>query len=169
MKATWSRCLHLGTCGYCLTTAEMATVFSSFWPAILTVTLPAFSSTLTTVASVAEPLMVTFTLSPALICIEATGLVAGDAVAAGVAAAGVAALGLFSLLLLVFSVLDSHAVKASASKAMAKIFIVIVLPKYASERSIVQVSPVNVENSRNVSGLRKKKVCWDQRKGSSFK
>src|SRR5207302_3863447 len=94
--------------------------------------------------------MVTFTLSPALSWAEA----AGDAVAAGVAAAGVAALGLFSLLLFAFSVLDSHAVKASASKAIAKIFIImIVLPKYASERSIVQVSPVNVENRRNVSCL----------------
>src|SRR5438105_14666496 len=98
--------------------------------------------------------MVTFTLSPALSWAEA----AGDAVAAGVAAAGVAALGLFSLLLFAFSVLDSHAVKASASKAIAKIFIMIVLPKYASERSIVQVSPVNVENGRNVSCLGKKSL-----------
>jgi len=60
---------------------------------------------------------------------------------------------LLSLLLFAFSVLDSHAVKASASNAIAKIFIMIVLPKYASERSIVQVSPVNVENKRNVSCL----------------
>jgi hypothetical protein len=110
------------------------------------VTLPAFSSTLTTVASVDEPLVVTFTLSPAFNCSDATGLLAGDAVAAGVAAAG-----LLSLLLFAFSVLDSHAVKASASNAIAKIFIMIVLPKYASERSIVQFSPVNVENGRNVS------------------
>src|SRR5258705_13091068 len=156
MKATWSRCLHLGTCGYCLTTVEMATVFSSFWPAILTVTLPAFSSTLTTVASVDEPLVVTFTLSPALNCSDAAGLAAGDAGAAGVAGVGVAAAGLLSLVLFAFSVLDSHAVKASASNAIAKIFIMIVLPKYASERSIVQISPVYVENKRNVSCLGRK-------------
>ena len=97
--------------------------------------------------------MATFTLSPALSWAEA----AGDAVAAGVAGAGVAALGLFSLLLFAFSVLDSQAVKASASNAMAKNFIVmIVLPNYASERSIVQVSPVNVENRQNVSCLERK-------------
>src|SRR2546426_9389876 len=94
--------------------------------------------------------MVTFTLSPALSWAEAVG----DAVATGVAGAGVAALGLFSLLLFAFSVLDSHAVNASANNAIAKIFIImIVLPKYASERSIVQVSPVNGETSRNVSCL----------------
>jgi len=75
----------------------------------------------------------------------------------------VAALGLFSLLLFAFSVLDSHAVKASANNAIAKIFIImIVLPKYASERSIVQVSPVNGENRRNVSS-REDKSCQDQK------
>jgi hypothetical protein len=70
------------------------------------------------------------------------------------------------LLLLAFSVLDSHAVKASASSAIAKIFIMIVLPKYASERSIVQFSPVYAENKRNVSGLgRKYFLSW---KGNSL-
>jgi hypothetical protein len=75
----------------------------------------------------------------------------GDAAAAGVAA-GVVAAGLFSLLLFAFSVLDSQAVSAKAKHATAKIFIVmIVLRKYASLRSVVQVSPVNDENRQNVS------------------
>src|SRR5580765_6835355 len=95
---------------------------------------------LTTVASLDAPLMVTFTLSPALNWVAAGVVAAGDvtgaAVAAGLAAAGVAA-GLFSLLLFAFS--DSQAVKANARTATAKIFIVmIVLPKYASDRSVVQ-------------------------------
>src|SRR2546427_13011513 len=108
--------------------------------------------------------MVTFTLSPALSWAAATGLAAGDAMAAGVAGAGVAAAGLFSLLLFAFSVLDSQAVKASASNAMAKNFIImIVLPKYASERSIVQVSPVNAENRQNVSCFRKKYFYRDKK------
>jgi hypothetical protein len=137
-----------------LLTAEIATVLSSFWPWIFTVAFPAFSSTLTTVASLDEPLSVTFTLSPALSVVEAAGLAAGldagDEVVAG--AAGLVAAGLFSLLLFAFSVLDSQAVKASARNATAKTFIVrIVLRRYASLRSVVQVSPVNDENLRNVS------------------
>jgi hypothetical protein len=97
----------------------------------------------------------TFTLSPALSCVEAAGLAAeldaGDDVVAGVAA-GLVAAGLFSLLLFAFSVLDSQAVNANARNATAKIFIVmIVLRKYASLRSVVQVSPVNDKNGQNVS------------------
>jgi hypothetical protein len=81
----------------------------------------------------------------------AAGLAAGATVGAGVAGAGVAAADLFSLLLLVLSV-DSQAVIANARNATAKIFIVmIVLHKYASSRSVVQVSPVNDERRRNVS------------------
>jgi hypothetical protein len=96
----------------------------------------------------------TFTLSPALSCVEAAGLAAeldaGDDVVAGVAA-GLVAAGLFSLLF-AFSVLDSQAVNANARNATAKIFIVmIVLRKYASLRSVVQVSPVNDKNGQNVS------------------
>jgi hypothetical protein len=97
----------------------------------------------------------TFTLSPAFSCAEAAGFEAGvdtgDAAVAGVAA-GVVAAGLFSLLLFAFSVLDSQADSVKAKNAIAKIFIVmIVLRKYASRRSVVQVSPVNDENQRNVS------------------
>jgi hypothetical protein len=98
---------------------------------------------------------VTFTLSPALSCVEAAGLAAGldagDKVVTGVAA-GLVAAGLFSLLWFAFSVLDSQADNTNARNATAKIFIVmIVLRKYASLRSVVQVSPVNDENRRNVS------------------
>src|ERR1044072_1391997 len=94
---------------------------------------------LTTVASLDVPLMVTFTLSPALNCVAATGLAAGEVagaiVAAGLAAAGVAA-GLFSL---PFSVLDAHALKVNARTATAKIFIVMIVPpKYASAGSVFQ-------------------------------
>jgi hypothetical protein len=94
-------------------------------------------------------------LSPAFSATEAAGLEAGldtgDAGVAGVVA-GLVVAGLFSLPLFAFSVLDSQAVKASAKHATAKIFIVmIVLRKYASARSVVQVSRVNGENQRNVS------------------
>jgi hypothetical protein len=97
---------------------------------------------LTTVASLDVPLTVTLTLSPALNCDVAAELEAGDVagavVAAGLAAAGVAA-GLFSLPLFAFSGLDSHALKANASAATAKIFIVMIVPpKYASFGSVVQ-------------------------------
>src|SRR5687768_2952776 len=46
----------------------IATVFSLLSPWIFTVTWPAFSSTVTTVASEVVPLFETFTLSPALTC-----------------------------------------------------------------------------------------------------
>src|SRR5258708_36711143 len=52
---------------YCFVTSLRATVFSPPL-ANLTVTLPNFSSTLTTVASLDSPLAFTFTLSPAVNC-----------------------------------------------------------------------------------------------------
>src|SRR5258708_6779669 len=75
----------------------MATFFSSFWPSTLTVTLPDFSSTLTTVASVAAPLIVILTLSPALTCALVDALGSGET-GAGVDAAGLALLFAFELL-----------------------------------------------------------------------
>jgi len=63
---------------YCFTISRIATVFSLLSPWSLTASCPVFSSTLTTVASEIPPLVVTFTLSPALSCGVADGLATGD-------------------------------------------------------------------------------------------
>src|SRR5258708_37932478 len=109
--------------------SAMATFFSSFWPSTLTVTLPDFSSTLTTVASVAAPLIVTLTLSPVLTCDCTDALDSGDAeIGAGVDAAGLALLFAFEL----FSVLpESQAERVSDRSITAKsFFVMIVLHSY---------------------------------------
>src|SRR5258708_2965413 len=101
----------------------MATVFSSFWPSTLTVTLPDFSSTLTTVASVAAPLMLILTLSPAFNCGLADGLGSGET-GAGVDAAGLALLFAFEL----FSVpTGSQAERVSDRSITAKSFFVMII------------------------------------------
>jgi hypothetical protein len=106
--------------------SAIATVFSSFCPRILTVALADFSSTLTTVASVAAPLIVTFTLSPALTCGFTDVLASGD----GETGAGVEAAGLLAALLFVFELfsgLGSQAASVNDSSTTAKSFFVIVV------------------------------------------
>src|SRR6266705_6767695 len=115
---------------YCLVTSLRATVFSSPLDN-LTVTLPSFSSTLTTVASLDDPLDFTFTLSPALNCAVLDVPVAGAGVAcsfAPVFGLAVAGWSTFRLALLVLSgvELESQAARASARSTTAKSFVVIV-------------------------------------------
>src|SRR5437870_3445840 len=95
------------------------------------------SSTLTTVASVTAPLMVTFTLSPALISTFAAGLVSGVVVTgAGVAAAGVFA-GLFEFEL--SAGLGSQAESAKDNNAIARIFFIVSSVSFGSLTESVSV------------------------------
>jgi hypothetical protein len=97
----------------------------------LTVTLANFSSTLTTVASLDDPLDFTFTLSPALNCDVLGVLLAGAGVACSLAPvfglALVPGLAFLSALVVVSGVeLESQADRASARSTTAKSFVVIV-------------------------------------------
>src|SRR5205814_7668859 len=107
--------------GYCFVTSLRATVFSSPLDN-LTVTLPSFSSTLTTVASLDDPLDFTFTLSPALNCDVPGVLVAGVACSFAPVFGLAVAPGLVFRLALVLSgvELESQAAKASAKTTTAK-------------------------------------------------
>src|SRR5436309_15866198 len=93
----------------------------------LTIAFPDFSSTLTTMASANDPLIDTFTASPALSCAAADGL--GSAV--GEAGAGVETVWFIGFaLLFAFELsgpLDSQAVKASDRSVTARIFFVMVI------------------------------------------
>src|SRR5438105_11656317 len=112
---------------YGFLTSPIGTVFS--FPSVLslTTTFPAFSSTLTTVASASDPFIVTFTASPALSCAAADGLGSG----VGEAGAGVETawfIGLVLLFAFEFSgPLDSQAVKAIDRSVTARIFFVMVI------------------------------------------
>src|SRR5712691_6974484 len=115
---------------YCFVTSLRATVFSSPLDN-LTVTLPSFSSTLTTVASLDDPLDLTFTLSPALNCGVVGVLVAGAGDACSLAPVfGVAAAKGWSFRLAgaLFSVVEpeSQAARKIAKSTTAKSFVVIV-------------------------------------------
>jgi hypothetical protein len=88
----------------------------------LTVALPAFSSTLTMVASVEAPFNVTFTLSPAFNSTFAAGLASGSGVlAAGVLAGVFAGLAAFELSV----VFGSQAVIANDNSAIARTFFIV--------------------------------------------
>ncbi len=111
---------------YCLTMSAMATVFASFSPWTLTVILPSFSSTLTTVASTGDPLTMIFTLSPALICGLSAALGSGE----GATGAGVDVAGGFALLFEfeLFSVVaGSQAASVSDRSITAKSFFVMIV------------------------------------------
>src|SRR5436853_4173056 len=128
MRATWWRCPRLHrSVSYGFLTSPIGTVFS--FPSVLslTTTFPAFSSTLTTVASASDPFIVTFTASPALSCAAADGLGSG----VGEAGAGVETawfIGLVLLFAFEFSgPLDSQAVRAIDRSVTARIFFVMVI------------------------------------------
>src|SRR5205807_6115322 len=83
------------------------------------VALPVFISTLTIVASVEDPFIVTFTLSPAFNSTFAAGLASGIGVlATGVLAGVLAGLAAFELSV----VFGSQAVIANDNSAIARIF-----------------------------------------------
>lgn len=112
---------------YCFVTSPRATVFSSP-PDVLTTTLPNFSSTLTTVASLDDPLI--FTLSPALNCgvlgvLDVLAAGAGD-VCSDVFGLGVAAGFRLAGALVSVVELESQAARASVNSNTAKSFVVIV-------------------------------------------
>jgi hypothetical protein len=95
----------------------------------LTVTLPNFSSTLTTVASLDDPLDFTFTLSPALNCgalgVTGAGVTCSLAPVFGLALVPGLAL-LLALVVLSGVELESQAARANAKSTTAKSFVVIV-------------------------------------------
>jgi hypothetical protein len=98
----------------------------------LTVTLPDFSSTLTTVASVADPLIVILTLSPALTCGLTDALGSGEAeTGAGDDAAGLALLFAFALVSVLAG--SQAAIVSDRSITAKNFFVMIVLHSY--ERS----------------------------------
>src|SRR5436853_7669545 len=128
MRATRWRCPHLHrSVGYGFLTSPRANDFS--FPSLfsLTITFPAFSSTLTTVASASAPLTDTFTASPALSCADDDGLGSG----VGEAGAGVETAWFIAFVLLFafeFSgPLDSQAVRAIDRSVTARIFFVMVI------------------------------------------
>src|SRR2546425_4939701 len=126
MRATRWRCPHLHRSGYGFLTSPIATVFSLPSLLSLTIAFPAFSSTLTTVASASAPLIDTFTASPALSCAAADGLGSGVEAGAGVDTAWF--IGFVLLFAFEFSgPLDSQAVKTSDRSVTARIFFVIVI------------------------------------------
>src|SRR5437867_4848045 len=142
----------------------MATVFSPLWPSILTVTLPAFSSTLSTVAAADAPLIATLTLSPALSDDVADGLTSGvGAEVAGEACSSVGA-GLLLVFVLVFAFEllsvepESQAANATDKSTTAKIFLIMLasLVPAALYRAAFQLSSVNGMGRQNISNCREK-------------
>src|SRR5229473_307369 len=102
-----------------------ATVLSLFSPLSLTVALPAFSSTFTTVASAKDPLLATLTLSPALNSALTDGLASGVGLTAGVGAWPFVFAFAEPLVFELLSVVaGSQAVKASDKSITAKILVV---------------------------------------------
>src|SRR2546430_16814351 len=105
----------------------MGTDFS--FPSLLSLTIafPDFSSTLTTMPSANDPLIDTFTASPALSCAAADGPGSG----VGEAGAGVETVWFIGFVLLfafeLSGPLDSQAVKASDRSVTARIFFVMVI------------------------------------------
>jgi len=93
----------------------------------LTVTWPSFSSTLTTVATVGAPLLVNFTLSPALSAGWATGLDSVAGLAAGAGEAWLLAFVFAGPFVFVSVATGSQAAMLKHNSSSAKIVLVMIL------------------------------------------